>query len=82
MKLVQSNEKLYLLPNDETEYSRGIPIYLIPDNVFSINIETVLHNAEQDLQRKAVSTKTLLNEAIIKQTIIAYFTQMLNEKYE
>lgn len=82
MKLVLNNDNLYLVPNNESVVERGIPIEIVPDKVYGIDIEKVLETSRLDLQRKAVSTKSMLNERIIKDTIISYFIQALNEKYE
>lgn len=82
MKLVQSNKMLYLLPNNESEITRGIPIELIPQSLYEIEVDKVLELARNDVQQKAVMTNSFLNENMLKSVVISYFTEEINKKFE
>lgn len=82
MKLLKNNQMLYLLPNNETEITRGIPIELIPQSLYEIEVDKVLELARENIQQKAVMTNSFLNDNMIKSVIISYFTEEINKKFE
>lgn len=81
MKLLQNDNKIYLVPNNESDAQRGIPVELVPETINTIDFEAVLAKARVDINKKALATQTLLNETMIKNTLIAYLTMAINDNY-